>query len=110
MTFVLKYSYVLSSQKKLALVAQLICGKDIKQAIDLLTYLPNKASLTVLKVLKTAVNNMKQEQGVDPANMMVARYDLGPGPKLKRMRAVGRSRMHGYVKHRASFALHLATK
>lgn len=110
MTHVQQYSYVLSSQKKLALVAKLICGKNIQQAVDLLTYLPNKAALTVLKVLKTAVNNMKQEQGVDPSSMYVARYDLGPGPKLKRMRAVGRSRMHGYFKHRASFAIHLATK
>lgn len=110
MTFVIKYSYVLSSQKKLALVAQMICGKPVQQALDLLVYLPNKASLTVLKVLKTAINNMKQEQGVDIASMYVQRYDLWPGPKIKRMRAVGRSRMYPYVKHRASFSLHLASK
>lgn len=110
MSYTQTYSYALSSQKKLALVAKLISGKDVEKAMQILMFLPNKAAITVLKVLKTAVNNAKQEQGVEASNLFVQRYDLWPGPKLKRMRAVGRSRMHGYVKHRASFALHLATR
>jgi ribosomal protein L22 len=76
MTFVTKYSYVLSSQKKLALVAKMISGKSITKAVEILTYLPNKAAHTVLKVVKTAVNNAKQA-GLETEGLQIIRYDLG---------------------------------
>jgi large subunit ribosomal protein L22 len=110
MIYAQKYFYCLSSQKKLAIVAKLIAGKSYDNALQMLHFMPYKAAITVSKVLRTAYNNAKQSNPeLSTSECKVLRYDLWPGPKLKRMRAVWRSRMHWYTKQRSSLVLYIST-
>ena len=66
-----------------------------------LQYLPKKSAKILLKVVKSATANAHNNMNIDPATLFVKRIDVGKGPKLKRIRPSGRSRMHRYVKHRS---------
>lgn len=99
MTATLKYA--LSSEKKMSLVARLIRGKQVVEVLTLLNYLPKRAAKILLKVVKSASANAKNNMNISPSTLYVKEVLVSAGPKIKRVRSVGRSRMHGYVKHRA---------
>ena len=101
MTATLKYA--LLSEKKLSLVAKMIRGKSVTEAVTLLRYLPKKAAWILLKVVTSATANATNNLNIDKASLYIKEIHVGKWPWLKRVRPVGRSRMHRYEKHR-SFA------
>jgi large subunit ribosomal protein L22 len=91
-----------SSEKKLELAAKLIRGKRVNDAILLLENAPWKAAKILLKVVKSALANVKHNLGIENEDMLViSRVDIGRGPKYKRYRFASRARVHPYVKHRS---------
>jgi len=50
-------SYVPTSVKKLLVVADIIRGKDVKEAMELLQHLPQKAAKILYKLVKSAYFN-----------------------------------------------------
>ena len=99
MTATLKYA--LLSEKKLSLVAKMIRGKLVPEALVLLRFLPKKAAQTLFKVVHSASANAKNNLNIDTNTLYIKSIDVGKGPSLKRVRPVGRSRMHGYKRHRS---------
>lgn len=79
------------SPRKVRLVADLIKGKNVAQAIVSLDFLPKRASLPLKKLLVSAVANAKN-QGLDEANLFVKELRVDKGIVMKRMmpRAMGR--------------------
>lgn len=102
--------YATSSERKLSVVANMIKGKPVNNVLLLLQYMPKKAARILFKVVKSASANAKHNLQIDPATLHVARVDIGKGPTIKRVRPVGRSRMHGYVKQRSFVRVVLDTK
>ncbi len=99
MTATLKYAN--SSEKKIELVAKLIRGKKVNDALLILNHTPKKAAKILLKVLKSAIANATNNLGLNEEDLVVARVDVGRWPKYKRYRFASRARVHPYVKHRA---------
>jgi len=99
MTATLKYAIV--SEKKLSLIAKMVQGKNVTEAISLLRHLPKKSADILLKVVLSALANATNNLHLQATDLKIDTVDVGRGPKIKRVRPVGRSRMHGYVKHRA---------
>lgn len=99
MTATLKYA--LLSEKKLSLVAKMVRGKSVAEASTLLRYLPKKAAGILLKVVTSAAANANNNLNIDKSSLFIKEIHVGKGPGLKRVRPVGRSRMHRYEKHRA---------
>ncbi len=93
--------YALSSEKKLELVAKLIRGKDVYEALKILSYTPKKAAKILEKVLKSAIANATNNAGLDPNSLKVARVDIWRWPKLRRIRFASRARIHPYNKYRS---------
>jgi large subunit ribosomal protein L22 len=108
MTAVLMYA--LSSERKLSVVANMIKGKPVDKVLMMLQYLPKKAAKILFKVVKSATANAKHNLQIDSTALHIARVDIGKGPTIKRVRPVGRSRMHGYVKQRSFVRVVLDTK
>ncbi len=79
------------SPRKVRLVADLIKGKNVAQAIVSLDFLPKRASLPLKKLLVSAVANAKN-QGLDEASLFVKELRVDKGIVMKRMmpRAMGR--------------------
>ncbi len=80
------------SAQKARLVADLVRGRDVQEAITLLKFTPNKAALPVSKVLNSAMANGEENFGVSRDDMIVYRImvDEAPTRKWRRFGARGR--------------------
>jgi large subunit ribosomal protein L22 len=80
------------SAQKTRLVADLVRGKDIQEALTLLKFTPNRAALPVSKVLASAMANGEENFGVSRDDMFVYRImvDEAPTRKWRRFGARGR--------------------
>jgi large subunit ribosomal protein L22 len=108
MTATLKYALV--SHIKMELMAKLVRGKKVQDALDLLQFVPKKAGKTLYKVIKSAAANASTNAGKDVNDLYIQTIDVGSGPKLKRVRFVSRSRISHYAKYRAFVKVVLNTK
>jgi len=81
------------SPQKVRLVADVIRSKNVNEAMGLLTYMPQKASFILKKLLDSAIANAKQKKYVDVDNLYVKTVMVDGGPMLKRFlpRAMGRA-------------------
>ncbi len=74
-------------------VIDLIRGKNVDEALDILRFAPQSASEPVYKVLASAVANAENNLGLDRRTLVVATAFADEGPTLKRFqpRAQGRA-------------------
>ena len=85
--------YVRVSPRKARLVADLIKGKDIREAEAILRYTPNKASAIIKKVMLSAAANAENNLDLDRNSLVVKAAIVDQGPSIKRYkpRAMGRA-------------------
>ncbi len=81
----------LSSQKA-RLVADLVRGKPVDQALNILTFSPQKAAFTIKKVLESAIANDEHNEGADIDELKVKTIYVDQGPTLKRFTARAKGR------------------
>ena len=81
------------SARKLNLVAQMIRGKKVEQALSILKFSPKGMSVDVYKVLASAVANAENNHNLDVDSLVVAEASVGKSISMKRFvtRARGRS-------------------
>jgi large subunit ribosomal protein L22 len=88
-----KLRFARVSAQKARLVVNLVRGKDVNEALKILTFTNKKTAVLVKKLLQSAVANATQKQTVDPDNLYVKYIMVDQGPVLKRFtpRAQGRA-------------------
>ncbi|MEG1992707.1 MAG: 50S ribosomal protein L22 [Acetivibrio sp.] len=88
-----KLSYARVSVQKACFVLDAIRGKDVQTALGILAYNPRYASSLIEKLLKSAVANAENNNGMNPENLYVAGCFANKGPTMKRIkpRAQGRA-------------------
>ncbi|MEH7223772.1 MULTISPECIES: 50S ribosomal protein L22 [Bacillaceae] len=79
--------------RKVRLVADLIRGKQVGEAIAILRHTPKAASPVVEKVLNSAIANAEHNYEMDANNLVITEAYVNEGPTLKRFRprAMGRA-------------------
>lgn len=89
----LKYARV--GTQKARLVASLVRGKDVNDAIRTLAYTKKKTAAMLKKLLESAIANAEQKQVIDVDNLYIKTITVDKGPDLKRFmpRAQGRASM-----------------
>ena len=85
------YGVRLSPQKG-RLVADLIRGKSVEQALDILTYTQKKAAVIIKQVLLSAVANAEHNEGADVDELRISYISVEKGPILKRYRPRAKGR------------------
>ncbi|WP_343183489.1 50S ribosomal protein L22 [Buchnera aphidicola] len=93
MKIIAKYKKSRSSAQKLRLIADVIRGKKVDQAIDILNFSKKKASMLIKKVLESAISNAEHNYGLDIDLLNINKILIDEGPTMKRMmpRAKGRA-------------------
>lgn len=81
-----KVSFARVSTTKAKIVLDTIKGKDVASAIGILAYTPRKGARIIEKVLKSAIANAENNNGMDPANLCIEECFANKGPTLKRIR------------------------
>ena len=81
------------SPRKVRIVGDLIKKRNINDAMGILTYMPQKASFILKKLLDSAIANARQKKYVDVDNLYVKNVIVDGGPMMKRFlpRAMGRA-------------------
>lgn len=88
----------------------MVRGKPAVDAMEFLSFLPKRSAKILLDAVKSAVANAEHNAKQKREELFVDQIQVGRAMKIKRMRFVGRSRAHRYVKHRANVKVVLATK
>ncbi|BAP58370.1 50S ribosomal protein L22 [Candidatus Tachikawaea gelatinosa] len=82
-----------SSAQKNRLVANLIRGKKVSQALNILQFTSKKSAFLIKKVLNSAIANAEHNNGLDIDDLIVKKIFIDQGPTVKRImpRAKGRA-------------------
>lgn len=78
--------YVRISSRKVAIVANLIRGKKVDEALAILEYTPKAGTEVLTKLLKSAIANAENNNGMDYNKLYIAEIYSNQGPTLKRIR------------------------
>jgi large subunit ribosomal protein L22 len=83
---VAKARFVHVSASKARRVIDLVRGKSVTDALDILRWAPQAASEPVAKVIASAAANAQNNEGLDPSTLVVATVYADEGPTAKRIR------------------------
>jgi large subunit ribosomal protein L22 len=93
--------YIRTSPYKIREVLDLIRGKHVQQAAEILRFSERDAAFVVAKVLASAVANAENNDGIDPDELYVSACYADEGTTIKRFRPRARGRA-GRIRKRTS--------
>ncbi len=80
----LKYARI--SARKVKIVADLIRGKDVSEALAIVKFTPKASSEIIEKLLKSAIANAENNHNMTSSKLYVDQIYANQGPTLKRIR------------------------
>ena len=85
--------YIRISPRKVRLVMDQLRGKKVEEALNALTFAPQKGARIVKKLINSAVANAEENSHIDVDTLYIKRLYADEGPTLKRFRprAMGRA-------------------
>jgi large subunit ribosomal protein L22 len=86
------------SAQKLNLVAQLIRGRKVEDALNVLTFSKKAMAVDVRKVLASAIANAENNHNLDVDSLIVAEASVGKSISMKRFHARARGKSSRIVK------------
>ncbi len=92
------------SPRKVRLLADMIRGKKVDEAIMMLDFTPKRASLPIKKLIASAAANA----ALSPSDLVVDEIMVNRGPILKRIRPRARGRAFPIHKHTSHVIVTLA--
>jgi large subunit ribosomal protein L22 len=78
--------YIRISPRKVRLNADLVRGKGVEEALNLLSHTPKAGAKAVSKVVQSALANARQDRSIDVDTLFVKTIFVNQGPTLKRFR------------------------
>jgi len=94
----------LSAQKG-RLVADLIRGKPVDKALNILSFSPKKGAVIIKKVLESAIANAENNHNADIDTLKVARIEIDEAPTFKRFHARAKGRGNRIVKRNSHITI-----
>ncbi len=86
--------YIRMSPYKVRRVLDQIRGRQYREALIILEFMPYKACEPILKVLRSAVANAEHNNGLEPTDLVVSQAFADGGPTLKRFRPRAQGRAY----------------
>ena len=78
------------SARKVKIVADLIRGKNVDEALAIVKFTPKASSAIIEKLLKSAIANAENNHGMNRGNLVVSKIYANQGPTMKRIRAAAK--------------------
>jgi large subunit ribosomal protein L22 len=87
--------FVRVSPQKARLLVDLVRGKKVEEALNILAFTKKAFARTLAKLINSAVANAQQNKQMDVDTLLVKRISVDGGPVMKRQmpRAMGRATM-----------------
>ena len=80
------------SPRKVAVVAALVRGRTVEEALTILEHTPRRSALAVSKVIASAKANADHNHGLKPGTLTITEITVNHGPRLKRFRPASHGR------------------
>jgi large subunit ribosomal protein L22 len=98
------------SPQKCRLVADLVRGQPVGDALAVLAYTPKKGARIVRKVLESAIANAEHNLEADIDTLRVARIEVDAAPLMKRFHARAKGRGNRIVKRNSHIRVTVADR
>jgi large subunit ribosomal protein L22 len=102
--------YIRMSPRKVRLVANLVRGRSVDDAIGILKATQKVAARAVEKAISSAAANATQNYGLSREDLFVSTIHADEGPTLKRMKAGARGRYKPILKRSAHITVGVAER
>ena len=102
--------YIHMSPHKVRLVADLVRGRDVNDALSILRFTPKSAARALARVIASAAANAEENHGLSTGDLYVAQVMANEGPKLKRGRAGARGRFKPAIRRSSHIIVVLAER
>lgn len=109
-TVTARASFVTTGPRKINLVLESIVGQDPQPAIEILKFVPNRASKFVTKLLQQAIGNAADQHKLAPSDLVVFQAYATKASTSRRMRFAGRGRTQPYLKTTSHMTIILRSK
>ena len=105
-----KLSYARISVQKACYILDAIRGKDVQTALGIVTYNPRYGSELIAKLLKSAIANAENNNGMNAENLYVEECYANKGPTMKRVRPRAKGRAYRIEKRMSHITIVLNEK
>jgi len=97
-------NYARISSRKVKIVADLIRGKKVSEALAIVKFTPKASSEILEKLLKSAIANAENNHGMNRGNLVVSEIYANQGPTMKRIRPAAKGSAVRIRKRTSSFS------
>jgi large subunit ribosomal protein L22 len=80
------------SPRKVGVVAALVRGRSVADALVILEHTPRRSAMAVEKVINSAKANADHNHNLKPDTLQIVEISVSPGPRLKRYRPAAHGR------------------
>lgn len=80
------------SPRKVGVVAALVRGRSVEDALTILEHTPRRSALAVRKVIESARANADHNHNYKPDTLQIVHISITPGPSIKRYRPAAHGR------------------
>ncbi|HKB80662.1 MAG TPA: 50S ribosomal protein L22 [Thermoanaerobaculia bacterium] len=101
--------YLKGSPQKIRLVADLVRGKKVDEALSILRFTKRTCARDLEKVLRSAISNAENsEANVDTDELVVSKIYVNEGPREKRIQPAPMGRAYRVQKRKAHVTVHVS--
>lgn len=86
------------SPRKVGVVAALVRGRTVADALVILEHTPRRSAEPVAKVIASARANAEHNHGLKPDTLKIVEISVSPGQRLKRYRPAARGRANPFMR------------
>src|SRR5881392_2766942 len=101
--------YLKASPQKVRLVADLVRGKKVEEALHILQFTKKSCAKDLEKLLRSAIANAEnKEAGADVDDLVVSRIYVNEGPREKRIQPAPMGRAYQIQKRKVHVTVHVS--
>lgn len=100
--------YVRMAPNKVRRILRQIQGKSYEEALMLLTFLPHASCEPIIKVLRSAAANARNNAGFNEPDLVITQAFANQGPVMKRFRPRAQGRAYRILKHTSHITIVVA--
>jgi len=101
--------YLKASPQKVRLVADLVRGKKVEEALSILRFTRKGCAKDLEKLLRSAIANAEnKETGADVDELVVSKIYVNEGPREKRIQPAPMGRAYQIQKRKAHVTVHVS--
>ncbi len=94
--------------RKVSLVASLVRGRSVADALVILNHTPKRSALVVKKAIASAAANASNNHGLDGKTLVIKTLSVTAGPRIKRFKPASRGRALPFEKKSSHILVEVA--